>query len=149
MSVKPQLKQYIGKTISPHTVEIEKGQIRRFATAIGEENPIHFNEEAAKKVGLRTIIAPPTFASALIMPDVFLDVFGWDIQAVIHRAEEYEYFKPIYAGDVLHIGYRISDIYEQPGNSGTLVFVVIETRANDSRNNLVFKGRRVIVKLRS
>ena len=38
----------IGKATDPIRFEIEKGQIRRVAIAIGEDNPIHIDEGAAK-----------------------------------------------------------------------------------------------------
>ncbi len=148
--ISPKLKQLIGKSTPPTTVDIEKGQIRRFAAAIGEESRIHYDEDAAQDAGFRSIVAPPTFPTVLTPPDVFLNDFGGDPQAVMHRAEEYEYFRPICAGDTLQVTHRVSDVYEQPGGGGsTLVFAVFETRATDGRARPVFKGRRVVVKLKS
>jgi acyl dehydratase len=150
VAISPKLKQLIGKSTPPHPVEIEKGQIRRFAAAIGEESRVHYDEDVAREAGFRSIVAPPTFPTVLTPPDVFLDEFGWDPQQVMHRAEEYEYFRPICAGDTLEVSHRISDVYEQPGGGGgTLVFAVLETRATDGRERPVFKGRRVVVKLKS
>ena len=147
MALAMRLKQLIGTASTPRTFEVEKGQIRRFAAAIGEADPIHFDEQAAQAAGFATLVAPPTFATALITPEVFLADFGWDAQNVMHRAEEYEYFRPICAGDVLTIAHRISDVYEQqgPGDS-SLVYAVIETRAHDQKDRPVFKGRRVLVR---
>ncbi len=150
MSLSPKLRHLVGKSTPARWVEIEKGQIRRFAAAIGEDNPIHFDEEAAKKVGFRSLVAPPTFACGLTPGDVFLDDFGWDVQAMMHRAEEYEYVRPICAGDRLHLVHQIADVYEQQAAGGsTLIFIVIETRGRDARERQVFKSRRVLVKLQS
>ena len=41
--------------------DIEKGAIRRFAEAIEDNNPSYLNEEYAKSLGYRNVIAPPTF----------------------------------------------------------------------------------------
>lgn len=150
MTLSLKLKQLIGKSTAARPVEIEKGQIRRFAAAIGEDNPIHHDEAAARDAGFRSLVGPPTFAAALIPPEVFLADLGWDPQSVMHRAEEYEYFRPLCAGDTLTVTHRITDVYEQPGRGGgTLVFAVIETRGTTEREQPVFKGRRVLVKLRS
>ncbi len=43
---------------------VEAGQILAFADAIGDENPVYRDEEAAVAAGLGGIIAPPTFAVA-------------------------------------------------------------------------------------
>jgi len=148
MTLSAKLKQLIGKSSAPLVIEVEKSQVRRFAAAIGETDPIHFDEVAAKAAGFSSLVAPPTFAAALIAPEVFVEDFGWDPQSIMHRAEEYEYFRPICAGDVLHITQRISDVYEQAGQGqDVLVFAVVESRAHDAKNRAVWKGRRVLVKL--
>jgi acyl dehydratase len=150
VALRPKLKQLIGKSTQPTTVVIEKGQIRRFASAIGEESRIHFDDDAAREAGFRGIVAPPSFPGVLTPPELFLTDFGWDPQAVMHRAEEYEYFRPICAGDTLEVTHKVADVFEQSGGGGsTLVFAVLETRAVDERDRPVFKGRRVIVKLNS
>ena len=41
MAIPSKLKQTIGKATRPQKFEVEKGQVRRFAAAIGEEDPIH------------------------------------------------------------------------------------------------------------
>ena len=53
---------------------VEAGHILMFARAIGDENPVYTDEEAARKTEAGGIIAPPTFvqASAQFDPDYFL-----------------------------------------------------------------------------
>ena len=41
-------RSFIGHKFDAHTVEIEKGRLRFFAKAIGETNPIYFDEAAAR-----------------------------------------------------------------------------------------------------
>ena len=47
MATSAMLKKMIGKTSDTIGFEIERGQIRRFAKAIAESNPIHYDVEAA------------------------------------------------------------------------------------------------------
>jgi acyl dehydratase len=149
VAITPKLKQLIGKATPPRVVEIDKSQIRRFAAAVGEDNPIHFDEEVAKAAGFTSIVGTPTFASALIDSNIFLEELGWDVTSVMHRSEEYEYYKPLCAGDEISIVYRVADLYEKEGGTGNIIFAIIESRASDKRGKPVFKGRRVLVKLRS
>ena len=65
MAVPSKIKQRIGKSLKAVVYEIEKNQIRRFARAIGETNPIHSDEKAAKNAGYSGLVAPPTFVGAL------------------------------------------------------------------------------------
>ncbi len=149
MALTPKQKQMIGKAAPARVVEVEKSQIRRFALAIGEENPIHFDEAAAKAAGFPSIVGTPTFPAALIDPEQLIKDLGWDPLSVMHRSEEYEYYRPICAGDVLTVVHRVADVYEKDTSTGNIVFVIVETRANDKKNRPVFKGRRVLVKLKS
>jgi acyl dehydratase len=139
----------IGKSTKPRQVEIDKSQIRRFALAIGEDNPIHFDEAAAKASGYPAIVGPPTFASALIDSLAFFEELGLDPVSIMHRAEEYEYYRPLCAGDSLNIVHRVADIYDKDTPTGAILFIIIETRGNDLKDKPVFKGRRTLVKLRS
>ncbi len=149
MALPSKLRQLIGKSAKPCAVEVEKGQIRRFAAAIGEENPIHFDEKAAKAAGFLSLVATPTFVAALSNSDVLLRELGVDPQATMHAEEEYEYFRPICAGDVVNVTQKIADVYDKQAPNGRLVFVVIETRGTDKRGRQVFKARRVLVELKN
>jgi acyl dehydratase len=149
VAIPPKLKQLVGKSTPPRVVEIEKNQIRRYASAVGETDPIHFDEAAAKAAGYSSIVGPPAFAAALIQPDAFLEELGWDPGAVMHRSEEYEYYKPLCAGDEVSIVHQVADLYDKESGTGSIIFLIIETRGNDKRGKPVFKGRRTLVKLRS
>ena len=148
MAVSSILTKMIGQSCEPKVIEVEKGQIRRFAQAIGETNPIHFSEDAAKSAGFPGIVAPCTFASALHCFDDFYEQVGINPHAVMHQEEEYEYFKPIIAGDILSVVHTVSNVYDKQVPNGQLVFIVIESRGNDKRGKTVFKSRRVLVELR-
>jgi len=143
------LKQMIGKATRPVVHEVEKGQIRRFASAFGEENPVHFDEKMARASGFSSLVAPPTFPVALCTTDPLLTEIGLDPQSTMHAEEEYEYFRPICAGELITVTHRIADVYDKQAPNGRLVFVVIETRGNDKRGRPVFKGRRVLVELKN
>ena len=148
VSTTSRLRSLIGQTTEERNIAIEQGQIRRFAAAIGESDPLHFDIEAAQARGFSSLVAPPTFASALIPPELFLDTLGWDVVSVLHRSEEYEYYQPICAGDTLAVTHELGDIYEEGGGKGSdsLLFAVIETCAKSAKGQLVFKGRRVLVR---
>ena len=67
----------------------------------------------------------------------------------MHAEEEYEYFRPIVAGDRISVTHRIVDAYDKTAPNGRLLFVVVETRGTDKRARKVFKGRRVLVELKN
>lgn len=52
----------------PVTVVIDRRESQRYALAVGDANPVYFDEAAAVAAGHRTIIAPPTFVTHAIVP---------------------------------------------------------------------------------
>jgi acyl dehydratase len=141
-------KTLIGKSTEPVTIEVEKGQIRRFAAAIGEDANIHYDEAAAKAAGFPSLVGTPTFPAALHVTRDLYDELGLDDSNIMHAEEEYEYFRPMCAGDMITVTHAIADIYDKKTPTGALVFMVIETRGNDAKDRPVFKGRRVLVELK-
>lgn len=148
MAVTAPYKTLIGKATEPVVMEVEKGQIRRFAAAIGEDGATHYDEALAKEAGFASLIGPPTFAAALHATTNLYDELGLDDSNIQHAEEEYEYFRPIVAGDAITVTHAIADVYDKKTPTGALVFVVIETRGNDAKGRPVFKGRRVLVELK-
>lgn len=142
------LSKMMGKSSGVLTFEIEKGQIRRFAKAIGEVNPIHFEEEAAKAGGYSKIIAPLTFPAVLHDYDNFYADVGINPHTMMHQEEEYEYFRPIMVGDKISVVHKMVNAFDKGVPNGQLIFLVIETRANDAKERPVFKARRVLVELK-
>jgi acyl dehydratase len=149
VAIPPKLKQMIGKGSKPVTYEVEKGQVRRFARAIEDGDAIHVDEKAAKAGGFSSIVAPPTFPAVLHGVDELLEGVGLDPRQTMHAEEEYEYFKPICAGDEITVSHKIVNAYDKQAPNGRLIFVVIETRGNDRRGKPMFKGRRVLVELKT
>ncbi len=120
--------KHIGYKLAPHTVDVEKGQLRLFAKAVGETNPIYLDEIAARDAGHAALPAPPTFAFSLNLmnpnPFEFLDLLGVDLSRILHGEQAFRYHAPIYAGDTITIEGEITDIYDKKG--GALEFVVQE-----------------------
>ncbi len=138
---------FIGKEYPPFTVEVEKGRIRNFARAIGEEDPVYSDEEAAKKAGFRAIPTPPTFPHALVMDAgqsfrILADM-GIDKARSMHGEQGFTYHADICAGDVITGRTRIKDIYEKKG--GALKFIETETRMENQERVHVCDLRSVIV----
>lgn len=142
------LKGLVGTTTPAVHVDVEKGQVRRFARAIGETNPIHHDDAAARAAGFRAIVATPTFAASLFALEPLYALLDLDPHALMHAEEEYEYFRPLCAGDCITLTHALTDAYEKEGGKGRLIFWVIETRASDGHRRPVFKGRRVMVEMK-
>jgi len=140
-------RSFIGLETKPRAVEVEKGQLRSFAAATGEKNPIYFDEAAARAAGHRSLPAPPTFLFCLasLAPDGenVIARLGVDMGRVLHGEQSFTYGEPIHAGDTITLKTRISDIYDKRG--GALDFIVEDTEATNQNGDSVGVTRTIIV----
>ena len=87
------------------TYEVGLEKIREYANAVGEENPVHHDREAARAAGFRDVVAPPMFCvvySAPAMGPAILDPeVGINLAAMVHGGQEFVWGEPVCAGDVI------------------------------------------------
>jgi acyl dehydratase len=139
-------KSAIGKTTAVSTMEVEKGHIRRFAQAIGDDNPLYLDEEYAKKSRYGGIIAPPTFPTTFgFEGEGVLQGLDINYARLLHGEQEYEYFSPIKAGDTINFSTTITDITEKEGKSGAMDIITTETTGHNQNDEKVFVGRSTVV----
>lgn len=140
-------KSFIGFETGARSVGVETGQLKFFAKATNETNPIYFDEEAARAAGHPALPAPPTFLFCLgtMAPgdENVLGKLGVNIGRVLHGEQQFTYLKPIYAGDTITLKTRVSDIYDKKG--GALDFIVQDTDATNQNGEKVGISRTVIV----
>jgi acyl dehydratase len=139
-------KKHIGKQLPRFHVTAEAGQLRFFAKATGETNPVYFDEQVARDAGHPDLPLPPTFLFSLefqIPSNAWRDELGIVTSRILHGEESFKYHRMAYAGDTLHFDVRIADIYDKKG--GALEFVVRETRVTNQRGEHVADLRSVLV----
>ena len=102
----------------PYVVGVEK--IREFATAIGDENPLYHDRSAARAAGYPDLVAPPTFAIAVIARAqdavLFDPELGLDFARVVHLDQRFVHHRAIHAGDELTTTVFIDSIKVLAGN---------------------------------
>lgn len=134
--------QYIGVEYTPHTGEpVSARDIRRYALAIDDLNPIFQSEEAARKGRYGALTAPLNYfswsvgvpgaekAAGELGEDGLSSFVGvpeipraWDL-GWMRGGEEIEFFKPVAAGDTVTVRGKVVDMKEKSGKSGALIFV--------------------------
>jgi hypothetical protein len=137
----------IGYEFPAFKVELEKGMLRLFARAIGEDNPVYVDEEAAIAAGYPSLPMSPTYPFCLgkFIDDPFdaLHLFEVDFNSIVHGEQEFNYYVDVYAGDILHGQKHVCDIYEK--NHGKLEFIVVKTEFTKEDNTLVCDATQTIV----
>lgn len=112
---------------------VERGKIREFLRALHDDPDADASEPP---------VAPPTFLMtvahwlddlAATRPGVVLDR-----RRVLHGEQEFEYRRPIRAGEVLTVRSRVREVYEKHGRrGGAMLFVVSETEFRDAGDAVV------------
>jgi acyl dehydratase len=146
----PLNRDYIGrKAPVGEPVEVTRNDIRRFAAAIGDDNPLYTDREAAKAAGYTDVIAPPTFLISastggggggfILEPEL-----GLNFAMVVHGEQAFAFTRPVQAGDVLTLEQRIADITAKGTNE--LMTLVTEVTSDSGEhvatitNTIVSRG---------
>jgi acyl dehydratase len=150
---------WIGKSGSGITFYVERGAVERYADAVGETNPLYWNDEFAKKSRYGSVIAPPGFFG-LSSPfqresDPSRKPISWvsigetlskvGYGRVVNGGMELEFFTPAHPGDVLQTSSVVKDIVEREGRSGKMVLVTIETTYVNHKGEMVAKQRHTTI----
>ena len=126
----------IGKQWEPVTYEVGAEKVREFATAIGAENPVHFDHEAARSAGFRDLVAPPMFCvvyGARAMGPAILDPeLGINLATMLHGSQEFVWDEPVCDGDLVSTTATCTEVYEKDGK-GFYVFETISTNQEGAR----------------
>lgn len=89
--------------VEAYQVGVEK--VREFAVAVGDPNPLSHDRTAARAAGYPDLVAPPTFAIAVVARAqdavIFDPALGLDFSRVVHGDQRFSYTRPIVAGDEL------------------------------------------------
>ena len=148
----PPKRELIGRTGAETGAEVVAEEIAAFARAIGDENPLYVDPEAAKQSEFGAVVAPPTFpirlGAAAGDPDLFL-ALDLNYASLLHAEQEFEWFRPLQAGEKVTIQGRVGDMWEKQGRSGTLDFVVLEQIAKDAAGETVYIARTTLLSRRA
>jgi acyl dehydratase len=137
-------KEHIGLATEPYKVDVEKGHIRRFCQAIGDENPLFLDEPAASGSAYEGLIAPLTFSVAL-SDETAAFPLELDVRRMLHGEQEFIYHKPLRPGNSYTAQMKVADVYEREGKSGKMQFIVLDTEFWDDSDELAVVSRTNII----
>jgi len=148
-----EVKAMIGTMAEPVIMEVERGAIRRYADAVGDDNPLFHDVEFAKNAGYEDMICPPGFWGWAIKGKAVIGGLSM-VGAVLVKAGlfrildggvDQEFYIPIRAGDTLTAYSKIADIREREGKAGKMVFTTVETTYLNQNGDKVAVNRATII----
>jgi acyl dehydratase len=130
--------------------QVHLDDIRRFAKAVGDSNPLWLDVDYAMGTRWRGIIAPPTFVDRFTPFYVLADdnsqgYLGGPLPITrpfkhgFSAGDEYESFRPVRPGDFITLTTRLGDVFEKqsrPGIGRMLLLRYVKTYRNQ-RNEVV------------
>jgi acyl dehydratase len=126
----------IGKEWPAVTYQVGREKIKEYARALGIENPVHFDVEAARAAGFRDVVAPPMFAvvysGPALAPAIFDSEVGINFATMVHGGQEFEWTEPACSGDEITTTAKCLEIYEKDGK-GFYVFESVSDNQNGDR----------------
>jgi acyl dehydratase len=139
----------IGRTSEPVVHDVEKGSIRHFADAIGDPNPLYQDEDVARAAGYSGLVAPPTYPVVLASNERFRHSLDLGARSLLLGEQQFEYARPLVAGDRITVRNRVADLQERAGAGGPMDVIVIESEGRDPEGALVFRSRETLILRRS
>jgi acyl dehydratase len=135
------------RTVEGFTVE--PGKVEEFARAIGDDDPVYRDPDAAMARGFAAVPAPLTFVRTSDFPRYRtgerIDL-GFRPEYRLHGEQAYEYDRPLVAGDALTGETVVADAYEREGRrGGTMTFAEVETEYRDSGGERVLVSRATVI----
>jgi acyl dehydratase len=126
----------VGRSWGPASFEVEAERVTKYAEAIGADNPVHRDADAARAAGFRDLVAPPMFCvvySSVAMGPAILDPeVGMNFAAMVHGGQEFEWGEPVCAGDTITTAVTCKEISERDG-MGFYVFESVSTNQDAER----------------
>jgi acyl dehydratase len=171
--ITPEIKALIGVEGEPQTSwePVERSEVRRFAQAVMDDDPVFWNDAFAKSTRYGGVVAPALFpffayrcapgspdplAPAATDPDFdgFMGLLTTGLPPILlpmlprllNGGNEVEFYRLPKLGDCITARAKYLDIYEKTGRSGTMVFIVVETRYTNQHDELLMISRLTLIR---
>ena len=130
----------VGKEWPATTYQVGREKIKEYANALGIDNPVHQDVEAARAAGFRDVPAPPMFAvvysSPALAPAILDPEVELNFAAMVHGGQEFVWDEPACSGDEISTTAKVLEIYEKDGKG----FYIFETNSVNQDGAQVVKG---------
>ena len=126
-----------GRMFEPFQLTIERGKLREFLLALGDENPGYQVEDPP---------IPPTFSTVFtfwggVGLASILNSVGVDMSNVLHAEQSYEYLTPMHIGDTITGQLHIESIYNKAG----MEFVELVTDYKNQHGQPVLRDSALVI----
>ena len=130
----------VGKSYPPTTYAVGREKVKEYALAVGETNPLHLDQKAARAAGFVDVVAPPMFAvvysAPAMAPAIFDPDVGLNFALMVHGGQEFRWGPVVVAGDEIQTTVTVKSIDERDGRAN----YVFESVSRNQRDDTVCVG---------
>lgn len=144
----------IGQKKEEHLGIVSDLMIRRYALAVGDENPLYHDREYARQQGYEDIIAPPNMLASIVDWNVGLKeedlhedgtakvsgILPPEFQGVrvMGGGEIKEFFHPVVAGTDVYLSSEVIHSRLKEGKRGLIALLVFKNIYKDKNENKIY-----------
>lgn len=152
----PEIEALVGTTAAYVAPEpMGRASLRYFAGAIGDDNPIYHDDDAARAAGYEGVVAPVTLVcetNQYMTGET--DGHGyaghsWGIEVpgtrLIRGGHEYRFHRPVYPSDVISASWVITDIAEKKSGDKAMLIVSSEARFENQDGDLLAENKETLI----
>lgn len=160
MELVEQIRQHVGETSDPIRTTVDPLMSRRYAHAIGETDPLYFDEAYAKSKGYAGMVVPPNFLPSYLDwtdggPEKDLRIDGtptaemhWiptEGVRLMGGGEEMFFHTPLIAGTEVVLTEELEDVTARDSKSGLMFVARIRHRYHSADGELIMTSVRTVL----
>lgn len=133
----------IGHETRPQTATVSADDVRQFADAIGDHNPIFREEAAARAAGFGGVPVEPTFVTRFRVD--FAEA-GLDPEhsQVLHGEQEYTYERPLLVGETVTARHVVASIRQSKRADG-MAIMTLEQQCDMPTGERIVTGKSIVI----
>jgi acyl dehydratase len=149
--IDPESAEKVGTVVATLTGEVNRRDWQRWAAAIGDHNPLWFDQDSAKSHGYRDIICPPMFLQYAVLgvtplgdlrPDGTTGAASGSLAFPLAPrrmagGESTTFHLPAYHRDEIEMTRTLESIVEKDGRSGKFVLITMHSAYQNQQLELV------------
>lgn len=139
----------IGYQFPSFRFKVEEGKVAEFAKAILCSDACYFDPVVAQQQGYAAQPAPPTFSTVILhwQPLQEGNPLNLDLSRVLAGGNEWEYLRPVIAGEAFTVRSHIADVTHKQGAKGKMTLIVREMAFYDEHEQLALIARSTIIEM--
>ena len=124
----------VGQTVT-REYRITESEVRAFADASGDHNPLHLDENYAQGTRFGRRIAHGMLLGSYISALIGMELPG---EGTIYMKQELNFLRPVYYGDIIRVEIRVAELIQEKKRA------VLSTNCYNQENEQVIVGTAMV-----